>query len=60
MILLGSNRVSVGSTSPYVSEYEINPDDTGTLPESQPGFKHGVMYVPRGMRWVVKTRKLEF
>ena len=52
---------SEGSTSSYESEYEMDPEYSGTPPQSQPCDKHGVKYVPRGMRRVlVKKRKLEF
>lgn len=51
---------SGGSTTSYESEYEIDPNYTGPPPQSQPCSKHGVMYVPRGMRRVlVKKRKLQ-
>ena len=39
----------------------MDPEYSGTPPQSQPCDKHGVKYVPRGMRRVlVKKRKLEF
>lgn len=52
---------SGGTTSSYESSYEMDPDYSGPLPQSQPCDKHGVKYVPAGMRRVyVKKRKLEF
>ena len=50
-----------GSTNSYESTYETDPDYSGPLPQSQPCDKHGVKYVPAGMRRVyVKKRKLDF
>ena len=51
---------SDGSTS-MESVYEMDPDYSGPIPQSQPCQKHGVTYVPAGMRRTyVKKRKLNF
>ena len=51
---------SDGSTS-LESVYEVDPDYSGPPPQSQPCQKHGVTYVPAGMRRTyVKKRKLNF
>jgi hypothetical protein len=60
-----SGKVTPGdnsdSSTSLESVYEMDPDYSGPFPQSQPCQKHGVTYVPAGMRRkYVKKRKLNF
>ena len=59
-VMVNVGDESDGSTS-LESVYEMDPDYSGPPPQSQPCQKHGVTYVPVGMRRTyVKKRKLNF
>lgn len=56
---------SVSSDGSLESVYEMDPEYDGPPPQSQPSLKHGITYIPNGMRvrYVkknVKKRKLTF
>ena len=60
-----STQFNVGtsgeSSTSFESVYETDPDYSGPPPQSQPCQKHGVSYVPAGLRRkLIKKRKLNF
>lgn len=49
--------ISSPTSSSEESEYELDPDYEGPMPQGQPGQKRGVSYCPAGMRKVYRKVK---